>query len=75
MKQMYKLAKTIKRMNRGWMLDNIVVQGFKLSCSSDLGEEAKKFANVGLKIAKTLFGQDNSLTQLWEGRAAYPISS
>ena len=32
-KQMYKLAKTIKPMNRGWMLDHIVEQGFILACS------------------------------------------
>ena len=73
-KQMYKLAKTIKPMNRGWILDNIVVRGFNLSCSGALGEEAKKFADVGLQIAKTLFGKDNLWTQLWKKRAADPTS-
>ena len=91
-KQMYKLSKKIKSMNRGWILDNVVEQGFNVSCSGAQGEfdlaglldnrtdqkkvwtdDAKKFANVGLQIGKTLFGADNSRTQLWEERGANPI--
>ena len=91
-KQMYKLAKTIKPMNRGWMLDHIVEQGFILACSGAEEEfklgglldsredekkawtgEATKFAIVGLKIATTLYGEDNLRTQLWEERGKNPM--
>ena len=37
-KEMYKLAKTITSMNRRWLLDNIVEQGFDLGCSRVLEE-------------------------------------
>ena len=91
-KEMYKLAKTITSMNRRWLLDNIVEQGFDLGCAGALGEfklgglfedresqkevwkmEAKKFANVGLQIAKFLFGPKNLRTEEWEERCADPM--
>ena len=89
---MYKLSKKIRNRNRGWILDNIVEQGFNLNCSGAQAEfnlggllddrtvqketwkkEAKKFATAGFEIAKTLFGEDNSRTQLWEERGADPM--
>lgn len=91
-KEMYKLAKTIKPMKRRWVLDNIVDQGFFLACSAAEEEfklggledsrddqkkvwkgEAKKFASVGLQIAKTLFGEDNLRTHAWEERGENPM--
>ena len=35
--------------------------------------EAKKFANVGLQIAKFLFGPKNLRTEEWEERCADPM--
>ena len=88
LKQMYKLAKTIQPMNRGWILDNIVVLGFDLSCSGFLDEtrfrnrrdqkkvwmkDAQFFAEDGLKAAKILFGQDSLWTQRWKERSTDPM--
>ena len=85
-KRLYKLGKTIKPMHRGWILNNIVNQGFKGSCLCVVGEfnqgdgeneawkeEARWFAKVGLKIARTLYGQDSSLALMWEERYSDPI--
>ena len=85
-KRMYKLAKTIKPIHRGWLLDNIVNPGFKGSCWCIVGhqgdeekeawkEEAKWFAKVGLKIARTLYGQDSRLAQMWQERYEDPIKA
>ena len=85
-KRMYKLAKTIKPIHRGWILNNSVDPGFDACCLCVVGEfnqgddqeeawkeEAKWFAKVGLKIAKTLYGQDFRETLKWEERYADPI--
>merc|ERR1712037_825266 len=85
-KQMYKLAKKVKPIHRGWILNKIVNQGFNGSCWCVVGEfnqgddqeeawkeEARWFAKVGLKIARTLYGKDFKQTLMWEGRLADPI--
>ena len=36
-------------------------------------KEARNFTGVGVKIAKTLFGEDNLRTQLWEERHKDPM--
>ena len=85
-KRLSKLGKTIKPIHRGWLLDNIVNPGFKGSCWCIVGhqgdeeeeawkEEAKWFAKVGLKIARTLYGQDSRLAQMWQERYEDPIKA
>ena len=87
-KQIYRLAKRIKTMDRRRILDEIVERGFALSCSGALGEQncknrkeikaswlkdAKMFANIGLDISKTLHGEDHSWTRRWQERDADPM--
>ena len=38
-------------------------------------KDAKQFAEIGLKIAKTLNGDDHSVTKEWIKRSADPIQS
>ena len=67
-------------------MNNSVDPGFDACCLCVVGEfnqgddqeeawkeEAKWFAKVGLKIAKTLYGQDFRETLKWEERYADPI--
>merc|ERR1712130_5651 len=85
-KQMYKLAKKVKPIHMGWILNKIVNQGFNGSCWCVVGqfnqgddeedawkEKARWFAKVGLKIARTLYGPDFRQTLMWEERFADPI--
>jgi hypothetical protein len=80
LKQMYGLAKVIKTVSRRNVLMSIVqeafylhIKGFMFEGHSRNREEAasawmkyaKKFATIGLGIATTLFGENNSLTQQW----------
>ena len=38
-------------------------------------KDAKQFAEIGLKVAKTLNGVDHSVTKEWTKRSADPIQS
>ena len=88
LKKMYQLAKEIKTMDRRTFLNEIVEEAFDISChgaassrfSNSMGnveeawmKDANMFANIGLVIAKTLFGEDHSMTKEWKARSDDPI--
>ena len=88
LKQMYKLAKEIETINRSHVLHFIVKEAFDVSCQGAMSarcstnrekvesawvKDAKMFASTGLAIAKTLRGENQSMTKEWEARSANPI--
>ena len=56
LREMYKLARTIKPMKRRWVLDNIVDQGFFLACSA-AEEEFKLGGWRTVEMTKRKFGR------------------
>ena len=76
LKQMYRLAKEIKTISHRVVLYNIVGRAYKVSCEGvenrdqarrreDWEKDAKQFADIGLKISKTLNGDNHSQTKVW----------
>ena len=89
MKNMYRLAKEIKTFGRRVVLQDIVEEAFDVSaqgavsaqCSRNMKaakiawmKDVQMFANIGLEIAKTLNGEDHSITSEWRARSEDPIS-
>ena len=88
--QMYQLAKDTKTVSWRNLLTEVVEPAFEVSCKGALEQswnnmtdpqtaswmkDAKQFAEIGLKIAKTLNGDDHSVTKEWIKRSADPIQS
>ena len=88
LKNMYRLAKEIKTLGRRVVLQEIVEEAFDVSaqgavsagCSRNMKvakaawmKDAQMFADIGLEIAKTLNGEDHSMTREWRARRDDPI--
>ena len=88
LRKMYQLAKVIKTMSRRVLLKDIVEEAFDVSAqgASSAGylrnmevtkaawlKDAKMFAEIGLGFAKTLNGEDHSMTKEWKARSADPV--
>ena len=76
LKKMYRLAKEIKTISHRVVLYNIVDRAYEVSCEGvesrnnsrrreDWEKDAKMFADIGLKISKTLNGEKHSQTRVW----------
>jgi hypothetical protein len=88
LKQMYRLAKDMKTFSRKIVLQSIVEEAFDVTCQGAMSEQlsrnreevkaawirdAKTFATIGLRIATTLFGENQSTTQEWKARSLDPV--
>lgn len=76
LKRIYRLAKDIKTFSLRVFLYDIVDRAYKVSCEGfenrnrsrrreDWEKDAKQFADIGLKISKTLNGENHSQTKVW----------
>ena len=86
LKEIYKLAREIKALPRGLLLD-VVKEAFNLSCQGAAYarnpvqikaawvREAAMFARIGLNFAKTMYGEDHSVTREWSARNVEAQSS
>lgn len=88
LKNMYRMAKEIKTMSRRNLLQDVVEEAFDVSAQGAASAEhsrnmkvekaawlkdAKMFADIGLEFAKTLNGEDHSMTREWKARSDDPI--
>ena len=80
LKEMYKIAKEIRIINRKTILFEIVEEAFGVSlqggarantriAGADWRKDTRMFANIGHVIAKTLFGEEHSETKKWRARS------
>ena len=86
---MYHIAEKIKTFRRDVFLKEIVEEAFDVSVQGALSaqqsvfmdaaktawmKEANKFANIGLQMAKKIYGAENSVTEKWKERSADPVN-